>query len=272
MSQQTAPQKAPPADAAAGRNNSTSLRRALGILLHLAEDPARPDGPNLGELAAALQLNKSTLLRLLAPLAEERLIEQDPDTGRYRLGWRTAQLGQTYLERLDVRGVAHGVLAGLMAASGETTHLVLADLPDVVYVDKVETPQPVRMYSRIGSRQPAYCTAVGKSLLAHAGDDAVGQIIAAGLSPRTPNTLTTGPALRTDLAAVRERGYAVDEVENEPDIRCVAAAVFDHTETARYAMSISGPATRLTADLVPELGRLVVAAAAELSRRLGSRR
>lgn len=258
--------------AAAARNNSASLRRALSILLHLAEDTGRPDGPNLGELAAALQLNKSTVLRLLAPLTDERLIEQDPDTGRYRLGWRNAQLGQTYLERLDVRGVAHGVLAGLMAASGETTHLVLADLPDVVYVDKVETPQPVRMYSRIGSRQPAYCTAVGKALLAHAGDDAIAQAVSAGLLRRTPNTLTTGLALRADLAMARERGYAVDEVENEPDIRCVGAAVFDHTETARYAMSISGPATRLTVDRVPELGRLVGAAAVELSRRLGSRR
>lgn len=254
------------------RNNSTSLRRALSILTSLGGNGVRPDGASLGELAEALAMNKSTLLRLLAPLVDERLVEQDQDTGRYRLGWRNAQLGQTYLERLDVRGTAHGVLAGLMADSGETTHLVLSDLPDVVYVDKVETPRPVRMYSRIGSRQPAYCTAVGKALLAHADDAMIAKVVAAGMPSRTPNTLTTGPKLRADLALVRERGYAVDEVENEADIRCVGAAILDHTETARYAMSISGPATRVTTDRVPELGRLVVAAAAELSRRLGSRR
>jgi DNA-binding IclR family transcriptional regulator len=259
---------------AGGRNNSASLRRALAILLHLAEDrdvPGATTDLSLGELSEALSMNKSTVLRLLAPLCDVRLVEQDPETGRYRLGWRTAQLGQVYLERLDPRGAAHDVLRGLMVDSGETAHLVLADLPEVVYIDKVEAAQPVRMYSRIGNRQPAYCTGVGKALLAHADDETLRAAIAAGLPPRTPNTLTTGARLRADLAAIRERGYAIDDVENETDIRCVAAPVFDHTGTARYAVSISGPATRVTPDRVPDLGHAVAAAAAEISRRLGAR-
>lgn len=253
------------------RNSSASLRRALGILLQLADDTEDPRGASLSDLAGVLDMNKSTLLRLLAPLCETRLIEQDSDTGRYRLGWRTAQLGQTYLERLDLRTAAHDVLHGLMTTTGETIHLVIADLPEVVYVDKADTPQPVRMHARIGSRQPAYCTGVGKAMLAHADEATVRSVIDRGLPRRTPNTLTTGPALLADLAVIRDRGYAVDEIENEAEIRCVAAAVFDHTGTAGCALSVSGPATRITTARVPELGRLVGEAAAEISRRLGAR-
>ncbi|WP_028924663.1 IclR family transcriptional regulator [Pseudonocardia acaciae] len=256
----------------AARNNSASLRRALGILLHLGADAGHPRGSTLTELASVLELNKSTLLRLLAPLRDARLVEQDGETGRYRLGWRTAQLGQAYLERLDLRAVAQDVLHGLMADTGETAHLVIADLPDVVYVDKVDTPQPVRMYSRIGVRQPAYCTAVGKAMLAHAGEDAVRSVVERGMPPRTPNTHTTEVGLRAELTTVREHGYAVDEIENEPDIRCVGAPIFDHTGAATCAVSVSGPATRVTRERVGELGRLVLAAAADISRRLGATR
>lgn len=252
------------------RNNSTSLRRALDTLLHLGTDSGHPRGSTLTELSSALGLNKSTLLRLLAPLCEARLVERDAETGRYRLGWRTAQLGQAYLERLDLRGIAHDVLHDLMVRTGETAHLVIADLPDVVYVDKVDTPQPVRMYSRIGVRQPAYCTAVGKALLAHADEAAVRGVIDDGMPPRTPNTCTTAAALYAELAAVRDRGYAVDEIENEADIRCVGAPIFDHAGAASCAVSVSGPATRVTRDRVPELGHHVLTAATEISRRLGA--
>ncbi|MGA5699733.1 IclR family transcriptional regulator [Peterkaempfera bronchialis] len=257
--------------ATAARNNSASLRRALAILLHLGGDDA-VRGATLSELASGLSMNKSTLLRLLAPLCEVRLVEQDADTGRYRLGWRTAQLGQTYLERLDLRDTAHDVLEQLTANTGETTYLVIADLPEVVYLDKVDSLQPVRMYSRIGSRQSAHCTGVGKALLAHADADAVNAVIAHGLPQRTPRTHTTEAALRADLAVIRRRGYAVDDIENEPDIRCVAAPVFDHAGAAACAVSVSGPAGRVTAERVPELGALVAAAAEEISRRLGARR
>jgi DNA-binding IclR family transcriptional regulator len=254
------------------RNNSASLRRALGILLRIGEDSADGRGHTLAGLSRDLELNKSTLLRLLAPLCEARLVEQEPDTGRYRLGWRTAQLGAAYLEQADLPGAARDVLRGLMEETSETVHLVLADLPEVVYIDKVDSPRPVRMFSRIGTRQPAYSTAVGKAILAHAGDPAVRRVIQAGLPARTPRTHTTAAALRADLAEIRARGYAVDDVENEPEIRCVAAPIFDHAGTVGSAVSVSAPASRLGVGQVPALGGLVVAAADQVSRRLGARR
>ncbi|MFI6284614.1 IclR family transcriptional regulator [Streptomyces sp. NPDC051018] len=255
--------------AATARNNSASLRRALAILLHLGEGGGS-GGATLTELTAALSMNKSTVLRLLAPLCEVRLVEQDSRTGRYRLGSRTAQLGHVYLDRLDLRETAHDVLERLTADTGETSCLVIADLPDVVSVDKVDSPRSVRMHAPIGSRRPAYSTGVGKALLAHAGADAVNAALAHGLPRRTPHTLTTPEALHADLAVIRSRGYAVDDLENEPDIRCVAAPVFDHTGAAVCAVSVSGPAARVTAERVPVLGPLVSAAAADISLRLGA--
>lgn len=252
------------------RNNSSSLRRALSILLHLADPSVDARGLGLGDLATALEINKSTLLRLLAPLTETRLVERHAETGRYRLGWRTAQLGQAYLERLDLRAVAHDVLIDLTGESGETTHLVIADLPEVVYVDKVDPARPVLMYSRIGNRQPAYSTAVGKAILSHADLDVVRQVAAGGMPARTPRTHTDLDSLLADLESTRGRGYAVDDIENEPDLRCVAAPVFDHTGSADCAVSISGPASRVSAERTPELGRLVVASAEEISRRRGA--
>ncbi|MGW6456266.1 IclR family transcriptional regulator [Streptomyces sp. NPDC055078] len=257
--------------AATARNNSASLRRALAILFYLGEGGGA-QGATLAELTAALSMNKSTVLRLLAPLCEVRLVEQDQRTGRYRLGWRNAQLGHAYLDRLDLRDTAHDVLERLTSDSGETSCLVIPDLPDVVYVDKTDSPQSVRMHAPVGSRRPAYCTGVGKALLAHAGEEAVNAVIADGLPRHTPHTLTTPEALHADLALVRSRGYAVDSMEHEPDIRCVAAPVFDHAGTAICAVGVTGPAVRVTAERVPELGPLVSAAAAEISLRLGADR
>ncbi|HUH07022.1 MAG TPA: IclR family transcriptional regulator [Egibacteraceae bacterium] len=254
----------------APRNNSSSLRRALAILAYIADDGSRPHGLTLAELAEGVAISKSTLLRLLGPLCDSRLVEKDAASGRYRLGAQTARLGQTYLERIDAREIAHDVLIDLMESSGESVHLVVFDSPDVVYVDKVESRHPVRMYSRVGSRQPAYCTAVGKAFLMHADEDVLGAVIDAGLERRTANTITTEEWLRSTLAEGRERGFAVDDVENEPEIRCIGAPIFDHLGAVSYAISVSGPAHRVTPERVDELGEQVKAAAAEISRRLGA--
>ncbi|GAA1280207.1 IclR family transcriptional regulator [Streptomyces javensis] len=257
-----------PAGSGPGRNTSSSLRRALSIVMFLAEDGGHPRGPTLTDLAKGLGLSKSTVLRLLAPLRELRLVDQDAENGRYRLGPQNAFLGQVYLERLDFREAAAPHLHELVESIGETVHLVVFDPPEIVYIDKVESPQPVRMHSRIGSRQPAYCTAVGKAFLAHSSDAVVEQVIARGMPPRTPATITTAERLHAELTAVRERGYAIDDVENEEEIRCVAAPVFDHSGAVATAISVSGPASRVTRGRVTEIGELLLASTKTLSGRL----
>jgi DNA-binding IclR family transcriptional regulator len=238
--------------------------------MFLADEGGHPHGASLADLALGLRLSKSTVLRLVAPLREARLVDQDPESGRYRLGPQNALLGQVYLERLDLRRTAAPVLRQLAESAGETVHLVIFDPPEIVYIDKVESSQAVRMHSRIGSRQPAYCTAVGKSFLAHSSDDVIQSVIAAGLPARTRSTITTAERLHAELAVVRQHGYAVDDIENEEDIRCVAAPVFDHGGSVTAAVSISGPSSRVTRDRVAAIGALLVGSAKALSERLGA--
>ncbi|MGW0707129.1 IclR family transcriptional regulator [Streptomyces sp. NPDC002643] len=251
------------------RNSSSSLRRALSILMYLAADDSHPHGTSLTDLATGLSMSKSTVLRLIAPLRAERLVDQDPESGHYRLGPQNALLGQLYLERLDIRRTASPLLHQLAQDVREAVHLVSFDMPEIVYIDKVESPQAVRMHSRVGGRQPAYCTATGKAFLAHAPEDVLDAVMAAGMPARTPATLTSPEELHAELARIRERGYAVDDVENERDIRCVAAPAFNHSGTVVTAVSISGPASRVTHDRLAEIGRQVIATAQALTDRLG---
>ncbi|SCE99227.1 DNA-binding transcriptional regulator, IclR family [Micromonospora viridifaciens] len=252
------------------RNNSASLRRALSILVRLGEDEEGL-GRTLTQLCNDLDMNKSTVLRLLRPLIDARFVQATPN-GSYRLGWRNAQLGQTYLATTDLHRDMRDVLVDLGEKTGETVHLVTPDFPNVVYVDKVDSPRSVRMASRIGSAQPAYCTSVGKAMLAYSPDDAVKLVVDHGLRRRTPRTITTAADLQVELARVRELGYAVDDVENEDGVRCVAAPIFGTAGTAVSAISVSAPEERLPAEAVPDIAPHVMAAAAEISRRLGARR
>lgn len=249
------------------RNDSSSVRRALRIADVLAQRAGRA-GLSLAELAAELSISKSTVLRLLRPLLDTHLVNRT-STGTYQLGVQAVVLGQAYLETLDLRDAARAQLHELVSASGETVHLVVYDRPDVVYVDKVDSPSTVRMFSRVGARMPAYCTAVGKVFLADATEDEIQAVIAAGLPHRTPNTLTTEESLRSAIAQVAAIGYAVDDEENESEIRCVAAPIVDTSLRVISAVSVSGPAARMTPEKVNEMAPVVVAAAGRVSAQLG---
>lgn len=174
------------------RNQSASLRRALAVLEHVRDHAGGGQGLSLTRLAEALGLSKSTVLRLTAPLVEARLLDRDRKSGAYRLGHGALRLGQSYLATLDLRTVAAEESHRLMTEVRETVHLVVYDPPDVVYIDKVENETNVRMASRIGSRAPVYCTAVGKAILAWQPEEDVERVVAAGMPQITRHTIT-GP-------------------------------------------------------------------------------
>ncbi|WP_328807688.1 IclR family transcriptional regulator [Nonomuraea antri] len=245
------------------RNQSASLRRALVVLDHVRDH----SGLTLTQLAEAVGLPKSTVLRLTAPLIDARLLERDRKSGAYRLGHGTLRLGQAYLATLDLRAVAAEESHRLMSEVRETVHLVVYDPPHVVYIDKVENQTNVRMASRIGSRGPMHCTAVGKAILAWQPEDALTEL---DLEPRTKHTIVDLDRLRAELAGIRRRGYSVDDRENEPEVRCVGAPIFNHNDAVIAAISVSGLTSRITATRVRELGPLVAGAAARISRKLGS--
>ena len=249
------------------RNNSSSLRRALAILDLVAAAGGRDKGATLAELADGVETTKSTVLRLIAPLVEQRLVRQDSD-GTYRMGIGVLGLASACMADLDIRATAQPVLREIADATGQTVHLLVYSEGRVTYVDKVVGDSPIQMASRIGDTGTAYSTASGKAMLAFLGDDEFERVVALGMPARTAATITDPAELREHLTAVRERGCAYDDVENEDGIRCVAAPVFNHTGACVSAISLSGPAERVAANRKTYTG-VIVAGAARISRELG---
>jgi DNA-binding IclR family transcriptional regulator len=229
--------------------------------------------PELGvvELAKLTGLSKGTVHRLLSAMEDHRLIEQDPMSKRYRLGLRLFELGSRAVARVDVVERATPHLNELVRATGDTANLGVLDRGMVLYIAKVEGWHSLRMPSQVGKRLQAHCTGLGKALLADRPDAEVDQIVREhGLARHTPNTIGDAEALREELAVTRKRGYAVDNEELEAGIRCVGAPVRDFTGAVVAAISVSGPSTRITAEIVPELAERITASAAAISRSLGA--
>jgi IclR family KDG regulon transcriptional repressor len=245
------------------------LDRALAALEVLA---ARSNECSLVEICRTLKLHKSTAHRLMMVLEQHRLVDKNPDTGRYRLGLKLFELGSKAIGSLDLRRHAKPYLDRLQRELGETVFLCLLDEGQVFYIEKIESQQSVRTACTVGSRAPAYCTAVGKAMLAELTDAEVNQIVRrSGLRAVTPNTITTNSALKAELKAIRRRGFAIDNEEKELGLRCVSAAVRGDSGKMLAALSVSGPAFRVTQERVPEIGVAVKQAATDLSYELGYR-
>lgn len=251
------------------RNSSSSLRRALELVEVIAVRHA-DNGLTLTELAGDAGFPKSTALRLLAPLLEFGYVELDAVSGRYRLGAVVARLGSDYLQGLDLRSAAAEFLRDLSAETKLTVHLSVPNGVWMVYVDKVEAPQPVRMASRVGGRQPMYSTASGHAYLALAGVDVFDAVVEAGLAPRNPTTPCTPGDLRMAVALTRERGFGVDDASNEAHIRGAAAAVVDAAGRPVAAISVVGPDFSVSVERLSTLGSQVMETARSVSARLGT--
>jgi DNA-binding IclR family transcriptional regulator len=245
---------------------SQTVDRALSILPLLAEGPA-----DLGQVADRLGVHKSTALRLLRTLHEHGIVYRQPDQ-RYRLGARLFALAQEAVENLDVRGIAHPHLVELNEQTGHTVHLAVREEDEVLYIDKVESRYPVRMYSRIGRPVAVTVAAVAKLLLADL-PEAERRALAERLDyPRyTPRSTPGAAAFLAELATVREQGWASDLGGHEESINCVAAPVRGADGRVAAAMSLSAPNVVVGADallaLLPQVQRAAERIGAELSGR-----
>ncbi|MER7729903.1 IclR family transcriptional regulator [Streptomyces erythrochromogenes] len=240
---------------------SQSVERALGILPLLAKGPA-----GLGDVADELGVHKSTALRLLRTLNEGGFVYRCPD-GRYRLGARLFALAAEAIENLDVREVARPHLAGLNQATGHTVHLALHQDDEVVYVDKVDSRYPVRMYSRIGRPVPLTVAAVAKLLLADL-PEAERRALAHRIDyPRyTARSTPDAEAFLRELDRVREQGWATDLGGHEESINCLGAPVRGPDGRVVAALSVSAPGVVLPADGLLELLPQVLRTAGAISQ------
>ena len=244
-----------------------SVARALTILHLFTVGEAEI---SLSEISQRVALHQSTVFRLLATLGAVGFTEQNPHTGRYRLGPASLSLGQAFLRHSDLRQLAEAPLASLRDHSSETVHLATLYGTEVLYLEKLPGLHPIGlMSSRVGDRAPAHCTGLGKAMLAYQPEAAVRQTFSGGLPGYTPRTVTRINALLEDLEKVRQQGFAVDDEEHEVGVVCVAAPVFDSSRMVA-AISASGPADRIRQGMRNrDLTQAVLAAAAETSAKLG---
>jgi len=250
-----------------------TIERVSSILESLGQNSK---GISIRDLSARLCLPKGTTHRLLSSLNYFGYVRQDPRTKNYLLGFKLVELGHLLLSQLDLRKEAETFLKDLAERTKETVHMVFLDRNEIVYIDKVESDHSasaLRMASRVGLRIPAHCCAVGKVLLAHLSEEELRHLLKEkNLPRRTENTIIDPVELKEHLNLVRRQGYAIDDEENEKGIRCVGAPIYNEAGKAVSAISISGPAFRVTKRVIQEaLKREVVETARRISERLGYR-
>jgi len=256
----------------AKKDKSEYIIQAVSHALDLLEQ-FHGDVDELGvtELSKRLKLHKNNVFRLLATLESRGYIEQNRATENYRLGLKALELGQTFIKQMGLLRQAKPILEKVVKDCNETSYVAIFKEGFIVYLDVVETDLTVRVVSRVGSRLPAHCTAAGKIHLAHMSDEEIDSFLPRGELKRfTPNTIVSPAVLKEELKKVAEVGFAIDNEEMDPGVRCVAAPIRDYTRRIVGALSISGPSMRFPDERIEkELVPLVQKAADELSNRLG---
>ncbi len=256
------------ADAPKRSYNITALQRGLRLLQLFSESPY---GLTAKQVASRSRLPVSTVHRFLANLESAGFLNCGAD-GVYHLGIACFAIGQAALGQLDIRGVSLPYLEELNRQTRETIHLTVRHGLSAVYVEKLDSPEQLRIHSRIGAAVPLYCTAVGKVMLAHMPDDERGKVLPQlGLKRLTPNTVGNLQELEAELYRVRKNGYACDLEENEVHIRCIAAPIWDHAGGVNASLSITAPVVRMPVTRLRQLAPLIQTAGLQISRELGYR-
>jgi IclR family KDG regulon transcriptional repressor len=243
-----------------------AVDKALDILALL-----RAEGRelNIAEISKATGSHKSSVQRLMTTLNYHELVERDKLTKRYFLGIALAEYGRVALNNLDIRRLARPFLQSLVENSGETAVLAILNGTKMVMIDKREPQSQIRVSPFIGARFPATATSNGKALLAWLPDLRVAEIIQTeGLPASTTKSIVEHDAYRADLAATRERGYAIDREEFQEGVSGVSAPVFSPKGLVIATLSLVGPAFRMTEDNIREYGGMCVESASQLSTRL----
>lgn len=225
-------------------NQDGTVGKALAVLdmVAAAGKPVR-----FSDLLADSAYPKATLYRFVQTLTHQGMLSHDPDRGTYALGVRLVRLAHAAWQQSSLAPLARPYLDDLAAQTGETIHLAQLDMGQVLYVDKRNAARPVEMFSSAGKVGPAYCTGVGKAMLAWLPDDALRAVLARQSFHRfTPHTLASPEALIADLHAIRSRGHAFDREEHEPGIICVALPILTRAGRVIGAISLTSTTQRTT--------------------------
>lgn len=239
--------------------------------LDILETVCKSDGPlDLQEISRMLDLPNSTTHRLLQTLLEYGYVRQDASTRKYSAGLKIFELSQLMIGNIQFLDVAREPLQNLASTTHETVHLAVLDHHEVIYLRKYESAPPLALYSRVGRRAPAYCTGVGKVLLAHLPPSELRAFLGSvRLKQFTRKTITDRAALEVELAQIRQQGYAIDNMEHEDGIYCIACPIREHTGEVMAAISVTAPSLRLKLDDLMSFLPLVQKEVATISQELG---
>lgn len=246
-------------------NMNNTLLKGLAVLELLS----RSDRPlSLTQIGRELSMVKSNVHRLMQALVETHFVVKDEENGAYAPSIKLWELGSAVLAKLDLRRHAQHQMEALMNLTGESVHLSVLDGTEVVYVHKVESDNPVRAYSQIGGRAPAYCVATGKAQLAYCGTSL---IVEANrhLKAFTTRTITDPEQFQREMKKVREQGFALNRAEWRDDVWGIAAPVMDARGSVIAAVGISGPSGRFRKSVLGVWTQAVVATANDVSHSLG---
>lgn len=222
---------------------------------------------SLAEICARTGYPRSTTHRLLTAMREVGFIEQDRERDFYRLGLRLFELGNIVLANLELHREGRAIVDALHRLTGHAVHLAVFDGLRAVVIQRTEA-EPMLSNTMV-ENSPAHCTSVGKAILAFQPDDIVRRVIAAGLERFTETTITDPAALEAELALTRARGYAVDDGEHQPGLRCVGAPIRNQAGAVFAGISVSSPAWQLPVAEIDELNKVVIYHANLISQRLG---
>ncbi len=226
-------------------------------------------GLGVTEIARRLELNKSTVHRILGGIADRGYIEKTQD-GIYRLGIQFVKLSSERLSNIELTTEARPYLSELTNIIGQSSHLAILDGSDAVYIDKVEVVRNLRLYSQIGKRIPVYCSALGKSLLMDESDKVIIDTLnKCDFVKMTDTTKMTPQEVLLEIRNSKERGWTLDDEEHDVGIRCIAAPIYDYRGKITATISVAGPSTIISKEKDDEIGGLVLKYANMISEKLG---
>lgn len=243
-----------------------ALDRGLALLQVIAE----ADGLSLTSIAQRAGIAASTAHRILATLKANGYVVCDDARGGYLIGVKAFKIGSAFLRNRKLVDVGRSTLRELMQTSGETANIAIENDGYVVYLAQFESHNSIRAFHRPGARGAMHATSLGKAMLFTLPEKSVSKLLhRVGLQRYTERTIADTDALMKDLVAARRRGWAIDDEEREPGMRCVGAPIYNEHSDVIGAISVSGPTVRLTDERLGELGPMVKRAAAEITERVG---
>jgi IclR family transcriptional regulator, KDG regulon repressor len=244
-----------------------SIDRTLQILQLFS--PQKPEW-GISEISKELNLYKSCIHNTLYTLLNRGFVVQNPSNDKYRLSIKFFELGSIVFGDIDLRKIAHPYLEEISREFNETVHMGILSDGEVISVEQEKSNQSLQNQIFIGKRAPLHCTGVGKAILAFLSQEEIEKIIQdKGLKGFTENTIVDFNRLQDELAEIRKKGYAIDNMEHELGVRCIAAPIRDYQGKVIASLSVSGPAFRIKDERIPLIKDKVIKCCNKISQKMG---